>query len=242
LDFRTSPEGLRVVGKKGRPNPLRESFRLASRALGKDLPVKLRFLRPISYDPAEGLPRGHAARPLALAAGGLAPAVVLTDLPAPEGSRPPFATEFLLTSAESRRTDRPFEERAGPTAMSPAERKKRGPIAVGVAVEVPLPASWAPRADTARLAILGQGGAFVDPTLPAAREKLLLDTCNWLLGRDDLLTAVQHDQEGREVVWSYPRVRSGEREKTLWLWATRLGLPVLFAYLGLVVLMRRRLR
>jgi hypothetical protein len=34
----------------------------------------------------------------------------------------------------------------------------------------------------------------------------------------------------------------GSREEQLWLWGTRLGLPVLFAYLGLVVLLVRRLR
>ena len=31
-------------------------------------------------------------------------------------------------------------------------------------------------------------------------------------------------------------------EQTLWLWGARLGLPLLFAYLGAVVLLLRRLR
>src|SRR5206468_12078220 len=121
--------------------------------------------------------------------------------------------------------------------------QKGGPISVGVAVEAPLPAAWKPTTPTLRLAVIGHGGAFVDPTLSPAREKLLLDTCNWLLGRDDLLTAAQHDaateEEGDRP---YPRVERAERETKLWMWGTRLGLPVLFAYLGLVVLMRRRLR
>ena len=33
-----------------------------------------------------------------------------------------------------------------------------------------------------------------------------------------------------------------DNEKSLWLWGARLGLPVLFAYLGVVVVLLRRLR
>src|SRR5262249_22736503 len=145
LDFTTSPEGVKLGSKTGlKRNPLRESFRLASRALGKDLPVKLRYLRPITYTP-------------------------------PNGARSTFAPEFLLTSPASRRTDRPFEER--PTTLgATVDKEKRGPITVGVAVETPLPSAWKPTQPTVRLAVIGHGGAFVDPTLSPAREKLLLDT------------------------------------------------------------------
>ena len=73
------------------------------------------------------------------------------------------------------------------------------------------------------------------PSLSPAKEKLFLDVCNWLLGRDDLLT---RDNQ----VWQYPRVALGTNEQALWLWGTRLGLPVLFVYLGLVVLLVRRRR
>src|SRR5262249_36153604 len=47
LDFSSSLEALRLRGRTAKkPNPLRQSFRLASRALGKDLSVSLRYLRP----------------------------------------------------------------------------------------------------------------------------------------------------------------------------------------------------
>ncbi len=116
---------------------------------------------------------------------------------------------------------------------------RRGPFPVGVAVETTLPAAWygdrGAKPATARVAVIGHGGLFIGQSLPPVKEKLLLDTCNWLLGRDDLLT-----QAGNE--WQYPRVALAENEAALWQWGTRLGLPVLFAYLGMVVLLVRRLR
>ena len=70
-----------------------------------------------------------------------------------------------------------------------------------------------------------------------------MDVCNWLLGRDDLLT-----KGGDENRWQYPRLILADAQETadtrlaLWQWGARLGMPVLFAYLGLVVLLVRRLR
>ena len=87
------------------------------------------------------------------------------------------------------------------------------------------------------------GGVFIGSTLSPAKEKLLLDVCNWLLGRDDLLT-----KGGDENRWQYPRLILADTQETadtrlaLWQWGARLGMPVLFAYLGLVVLLVRRLR
>ena len=78
--------------------------------------------------------------------------------------------------------------------------------------------------------------SLADAKLTPAREKLLLDTCNWLLGRDDLLTS-------DTPTWRYPRLEGLDaRQKELWLWGAWLGWPVLFAFLGLVVLMARRVR
>src|SRR5262249_41573623 len=114
-----------------------------------------------------------------------------------------------------------------------------GPFPIGVAAETPLPAAWYADKDakpaTVRMAVIGHGGIFVGKALSPVKEKLLLDTCNWLLGRDDLLTKAENR-------WQYPRVEMTEREHLLWQWGTRLGLPVLFAYVGLMVLMVRRLR
>ena len=52
---------------------------------------------------------------------------------------------------------------------------------------------------------------------------------------------------GKGVTWQYPRCErlanpDNQQEKELWTWATHLGLPLLFAYLGGMVLLARRVR
>ncbi len=135
----------------------------------------------------------------------------------------------------------------GPTMIEtnkdPLDTRRRGPFPIGVAVETQLPAKWydsaADKPATVRLAVIGQGGFFTGKKLPAAQEELFVDTINWLLGRDDQLPR-------DDRVWSYPRVNDtippDSQTEYLWLWGVRLGLPVLFAFLGLVVLLFRRLR
>ena len=85
------------------------------------------------------------------------------------------------------------------------------------------------------VAAIGSGHIFVGPDLSPAKEELLVDTCNWLLGRDTLLRRA-------DKVWSFPRVSLSPREHTMWNWGAWFGLPSLSLYLGLVVLMGRRLR
>src|SRR5262249_22973251 len=80
---------------------------------------------------------------------------------------------------------------------------------VAVAVETEVPDSWydSPDAKPARVrvAVIGHGGPFLGTSLNPLQEKLLLDTCNWLLGRDDRL-ARTHDDEGNPIPqWRYPR-------------------------------------
>ena len=74
-----------------------------------------------------------------------------------------------------------------------------------------MPSDWygkgeAPPAERRRLrvVVIGDGGLFVGPSLSPASEKLLLDTCNWAMGRDDQLTR-------RVPSWEYPRVRTDDR-------------------------------
>jgi hypothetical protein len=86
-----------------------------------------------------------------------------------------------------------------------------------------------------RVAVIGHGGVFTGGELSPAKEMLLLDTCNWLLGRDQELAL-------KETEWKYPRVELSERQHAMWQWGAWLGLPALFAYLGLVVVLVRRLR
>jgi hypothetical protein len=155
----------------------------------------------------------------------------------------------MMTNAASWNEDQPFPGRERTPRFEPPrpddpargtfEEKRRGPFPIGVAVEVSLPRSWYGESQqspaTARIAVIGHGGLFIGPALPPVKEKLLLDVCNWLLGRDDLLT------KGNQP-WQYPRVSLASSNYALWQWGTRLGLPALFAYLGMVVLMVRKLR
>jgi hypothetical protein len=64
----------------------------------------------------------------------------------------------------------------------------------------------------------------------------LLNTTDWLLHRDDRLPHVV------QPPWEYPRVDLSEGNRLLWRYGTFFGLPFLFAYLGIVVLLVRRIR
>ena len=101
------------------------------------------------------------------------------------------------------------------------------------------PRTWYEDAKSApamvRVAAIGSGGIFTGAELSPAREELLLNTCNWLLGRDDFLPG-----PGRP--WSYPRVILSAKAHDVWRWGTWIGLPALFTFLGLIVVMWRRLR
>ena len=160
----------------------------------------------------------------------------------------------MMTDAASWNDAQPFPTRERTPRYEPPksdvltgdlDQVRRGPFPIGVALETTIPADWYTEKDakpaTARVAAIGHGGVFIGSTLSPAKEKLLLDVCNWLLGRDDLLTKGDNR-------WQYPRVKladdpeAAETRQALWQWGARLGMPVLFAYLGLVVLLVRRLR
>jgi hypothetical protein len=221
LDFSSDPEAIggswRATQVHLPPSPLREGLRVTARSVGKAFDVRLRFPRPVWYE-------------------------------SPGGKRPAF-DPVLLLSPVSWNEEQPFpseQRRLRYTPPAPDDpnngtpnARRRGQFPVGVAVEATLPASWgkAGAGKTVRVAAVGQGGLFVGGELPPPRERLLLQTVNWLLGRDDYLPRADEP-------WRYPRLALApeDSEHRLWLWGTRLGLPVLFAYLGFVVLLFRRLR
>jgi hypothetical protein len=87
-----------------------------------------------------------------------------------------------------------------------------------------------------RVAAIGHGGLFVGPELSPAKESLLLNTCNWLLGRDERLP---HEAA---KPWRYPRVVLSPQQANLWFLGTVVALPALFVYLGRIVLLGRRYR
>jgi hypothetical protein len=210
-----------LVAKENLPaNPIRESVRLLTQGLSPDgnIDLRLRHPRPVYFAP-------------------------------PGGAAPAFDPVFMMADAASWNEDQPFASRERtPRFEPPAENdpakgttdeKRRGPFPIGVAAEVPMPAGWFESAGgvspNVRVAVIGHGGVFVGNSLSPIREKLLLDSCNWLLGRDDLLT-----KAGGQ--WQYPRVSLSEREQELWQWGARLGLPLVFVYLGVVVYLMRRVR
>ncbi len=221
LDFENRPDTTALPWQaKSEPLPqnrLREGLRVTAHSIGNAFDIRLRFLRPIWYEP-------------------------------PAGTKPTHEPTFLL-SPNGWNEDEPFptsERRprfTPPAADDPnngtMDARRRGQFSVGVAVETPLPADWGKEVTgkTVRVAAIGQGELFVGEKLSPAKEALLLETTNWLLGRDDALPRADES-------WRYPRLplTPEDRDHTLWLWGTRLGLPVLFAYLGLVVLLFRRLR
>lgn len=225
VEFDWKPGAGRPIGRGADraflpPNPIRESMSLVSSSLGKEraLDLRLRNPRPVYFEPQGGM-------------------------------KPLFDAEFLMTSAASWNEDQPFPtpertphyERPKPNDPDKGslDEKRRGPFPVGIAVQVTLPADWyadkAARPATVRIAAVGHGGLFSGPELSPAKEQLALHTCNWLLGRDDLLPTAERQ-------WKFPRVALEERERLLWNVVPWAGFPALFLYLGLVVVLVRRLR
>ncbi len=200
------------------PNPIRAGMQVNANSLGRKLDIKVQDPRPVYFD-------------------------------SPTGKKPSFEPEFMFTSSGTWNDDQPFPSQKRvprfepPKVDDPAkgtfEEKRRGPFPIAVAVEVPVPAAWQEGKDSTptmvRLAVIGSGGIFSGETLSAPLQELLLDTCNWLLGRDDRLPKAN-------VEWKFPRVKMDEKDEELWRWAGWLVPPGVLAYAGLVVLLLRRLR
>jgi hypothetical protein len=228
-------------------NPIRQSMQLVARSMGKEnLQVRLRHPRPIYYKPDlplwQSILAMSAAVPpgpenlgipwevLALCALGREPEIMMTD-PDAWNEEDPFPTPERIPHFE--------KPKSGDATIGTLDEKRTGRFPIGVAEEVLVPSEWRLKTSGGpawvRVAVIGQGGLFVGKELSPATERLFLNTANWLLGREDHLP--------REVsTWAYPRVELSERDRDLWHWGTQLGLPLLFAYLGVVVLLLRRLR
>ena len=225
VEFEPLPEAASLILKRDtgprKINRLLESMQIAAHSRGeKTLDLRVRNPRPIYYDPDKE-------------------------------SSLHFEPEFMTTSAASWNEADPFPTRERTPRFEPAkpddpakgtlDEKRRGPFPIGIAVETPVPPSWYQDSDnkaapaSVRIAAIGSGGVFTGPELSPAKEELLLNTCNWLLGRDDLLPR-------SDRLWSFPRVSLSEKEYNVWRWGTWLALPAFFAFLGLIVVMWRQLR
>lgn len=223
------------------PHPIRESMRIVARSAGREtdkrgdkeatdvaedkvppdrrLDLRLRHPRPIWFDPEKAKQLG-------------------------------YDPVFMMTSPSSWNDDNPFptRERTPRLELKPddpnkgtPDEKREGPFPIGVAVETDVPAGWYEGKNATpakvRLAVVGHGGLFVQSELSPVREKLLLNTVNWLLGRDDLLPRAKDEQR-----WQYPRVALSSRDRNLWRSGAQWLLPGLFAYVGVAVLLVRRMR
>lgn len=212
--------------KKGEPllpNPIQEDMQLASRSVGTDLDLQVRYGRPVYY-------LGNDRNKLQ------------------------WEPEFMQTDKRSWNEDRPFPMGKSYRPTPPKEDAARGslmgkgngPFTLGVAVEKVVPMNWYGSKDAAptkvRVAVIGHGGIFSGAELTPVKEKLLVDTCNWLIGRDDLLARQERPDPNRGL-WKFPRLENfSENEKSLWNLGMQIVLPVFFIYLMVVVLMVRHLR
>jgi hypothetical protein len=224
-----------------KPNPIRESMRIIARSVGKDLDHRGRTEE--EKEPEEG-EKPSLGRKLDLRLRHPRPVYVEPE----KEKQLAFDPIFMMTSPASWNDENPFPSRERTPRFEPPkpddpargtpEEKRRGPFPVAVAFETAVPADWYDDASASpakvRLAAIGHGGLFVGPDLSPGKEKLLLGICNWLLRRDDLLPTEQQR-------WEYPRVELSARDRQLWHWGTQLVLPGLFAYLGFVVLLIRRM-
>jgi hypothetical protein len=245
-------------------NPIAASMRLMKRSAGQPLEVRPRHPRPIYFRSLSGPP--HFERVFMATSA----ASWNEDQPFPTDERP--VPRFEPPKADDPGKATLWEKRRGPfpigiavettlpvewydpqygaakvAELTAAALDHPGGLPLVLAAEsfVPtgafVPASAkgdakfiAPK--KVRLAAIGHGGWFAGPKLSAADETLLLNTTNWLLDRDDRLP------RKKDPPWQYPRVELSPNEQLLWRWGTFLGLPGIFAYLGLVVLLVRRMR
>jgi hypothetical protein len=224
---------LRLAREEALPiNPVRESMRLATRNLTRDqlLDLRLKHPRPVYFDPPAGQADGWRTSP-----------VFMMSHKSGWNESNPFPTERRVPQPPSLKDE--DKEATGALADS-RDRPRMGMFPIGVAVEARIPAAWRSTvggeqaqavASTVRVAAIGHGGVFVGDPLTPPQEKLFLDLTNWLLGRDDLLAR-------ENVVWKYPRVHLSPEGRKFWEWGARLGLPALFAYVGMIVMLVRRMR
>jgi hypothetical protein len=235
------PEDRQTEGLK--PNPIARSMRVLLNSVDDPLDIRIRAPRPVSVTKQQQQAQGFAAE-------------FLWTSRESWSENYPFAYAFqsipqIGEVPVPRKPPRLDDSPADDKGLGKRERERRGPFAIAVAVEGPAPARWytdkekrPADAPKSRLAVIGHGGIFTRSQLNAATEQLALVTCNWLLRREERMphAAVADAPIAADRTWEYPRVAMSDGSKKLWHWGAFLGLPAVFVYLGLIVLMLRRVR
>jgi hypothetical protein len=217
-----------ILGKTGdkKTSPVATSLRIAARSLSSDeeSQFRLRHPRPVYYV-------GSGDR-------------------AGEGKdRFVDSSVFMMSAAESWNEPQPYPTakrvphyeppKPGTSAADSLEGERRGPFPIAVAAEVAVPKSWFSDKELAgtraRIGVIGHGGAFSGDELSPTQKQLVLDTSNWLLGRDDLLA-----REG--ALWQFPRLDLSSLGKVLIFLFLVVGPPALSVFLGAIVFLVRRMR
>lgn len=204
-----------------KPDPIGLSMRMVGQSIGsrQRLDLRLKHPRPVYFVPTgPGLVRTE-------------PGFIFTDSDAWNEDQP-FPTRDRTPRFEPPKNDDP--------AKGTPEEKRIGSFPIAIAVDVAIPKQWfddkAIHAGAhVRVAAIGHGGLFHGAELSPARERLLVNTCNWLLHRDERLAHPAKE-------WEYPRLDISPRAEALWRWGMQLALPGTFAFLGVLVLTMRRYR
>lgn len=233
---------------KANGNPVATAYLVSARGAGADFEFNRSGFRPITVKESLKAQLGYD------------PTVALTTSNAWNDEKP-IPEDDYIPKFEPTKPDDPKK--------GTKDEEKRGPFSVGVAFESKLPAAWYTNTSTTavdadlraalagqsfngfekladstiarpsiRVAALGHGGLFVGKTLDPATETLLLNTVNWQLRQDDRLPKDVPTGER----WQFPRSILTESNAKLWSLIGFLGIPSVVAYLGVVVLLFRRLR
>jgi hypothetical protein len=239
---------------KLKANPIASTMRLTARTAEQSLDLRLRAPRPVYLAPGwpERVP--------------FAAEFLLTAPGAWNEERP-----FVTADRSGRITYIPrYEPTAAddPKRNTRAEERKAS-FPIAVAVESKIPATWVtdeyeaqqlaaivaplerlPASGLVQVAehndrpkqrtvVFGSGHMFNGSKLEPPQERLLLHSVNWLTGREDRLPKSATDATPE---WHYPRVAMSDRDRTLWRLGAAVGMPLVVAYAGLLVMMRRRMR
>ncbi|MCS6865315.1 MAG: hypothetical protein RMJ56_00315 [Gemmataceae bacterium] len=236
------------------PNPVAAALRLTARTAESNLDIKLKALRPVTVVPS----RQQRFAP-----------EILYTVPETWNDLQPFPIVGRRRDGARVLVYTPKYEPVGIGDPKKGRRdeERRGPFSVAVAIESPIPVAWVQedfdrqRAAAAlfmpfdnlftlgltlaadrierpqqRMIVIGSGTVFTGKELTPGQEKLLVHSVNWLTGRDDRLPRAD------VTPWHYPRVALSDRQRNLWRWGGWFGPPVAVAYLGLIVMLIRRMR